>query len=60
MLDGCTIYRLLLVLTQRDVLYQKKKFIVVCIFRTSQGAGFTILEFALFNITQCVLDYFTA
>ena len=24
-LDGCTIYRLLLVLTQRDVLYQKKK-----------------------------------
>ena len=24
MLDGCTIYRLLLVLTQRDVLYQKK------------------------------------
>ena len=36
MLDGCTIYRLLLVLTQRDVLYRKKA--VVYVRHTEQTA----------------------
>ena len=42
-LDGCIIYRLLLVLTQRDVLYQKKK---IQVLRLSLVNNLPLLVFA--------------